>query len=480
MPVTTAKQKVALIVFGLILGLALLEVMLRIGGFIFTSFQERANLCSLQKKDSYVIMCLGESTTALGGEYAYPRQLEEVLNETDIGVKFSVLNKGIPGTTTTEIVSLLEYNLNTYEPDMVTAMIGINEAFEIGDYENTRPAKVKLFFRGFRTYKLAKLLWEHIVYKVREMKRSFFSEREEGGNEPLLELESQAVNAGSYESYVELALSYRYHWECEKAEETFKKAIAINPDIDTAYTELGEMYIWLEREQEAEEMCIKAIEVNPENDVAYGDLAWLREVKGKLSEAEELYKKAFGLNPHNNFAFSHLVARYMEKRRFKKAEELCQKVIEVNPRNDQAWGALAHCYQKEGKLNLAKEYFQKAVELRSLYYHPLVMRNYQRLKEIVTGRNIPLVCVQYPMRKLEHLKRMLPDQSGIVFVDNEKIFKEAVRRDGYKEYFMDNFAGDFGHCNAKGHRLLAENIAAAIFGEVFDIKPEKNFRHEVR
>ncbi len=53
-------------------------------------------------------MCLGESTTALGGRYSYPRQLENVLNERNTGIKFSVINKGIAATDTTMIASLLE------------------------------------------------------------------------------------------------------------------------------------------------------------------------------------------------------------------------------------------------------------------------------------------------------------------------------------------------------------------------------------
>lgn len=52
-------------------------------------------------------------------------------------------------------------------------------------------------------------------------------------------------------------------------------------------------------------------------------------------------------------------------------------------------------------------------------------------------------------------------------MDNEAIFKKAIFRDGYKEYFRDMFAGDFGHCTVKGNNLLAKNIADVILKELF-------------
>jgi hypothetical protein len=78
--------------------------------------------------------------------------------------------------------------------------------------------------------------------------------------------------------------------------------------------------------------------------------------------------------------------------------------------------------------------------------------------------------VQYPVRNIEPLKRMFKEETGdsIIFVDNEKIFKDVIRKEGYKEYFGDMFGGDFGHCTQKGNMLLAENIASVILKKYFN------------
>jgi hypothetical protein len=57
---------------------------------------------------------------------------------------------------------------------------------------------------------------------------------------------------------------------------------------------------------------------------------------------------------------------------------------------------------------------------------------------------------------------------GIIFVYNERVFKEALMRGRYEDYFADRFAGDFGHGTPKGNRLLAENIANTILKECFN------------
>jgi hypothetical protein len=116
---------------------------------------------------------------------------------------------------------------------------------------------------------------------------------------------------------------------------------------------------------------------------------------------------------------------------------------------------------------LADEYFGKAESIRSRGYKPMTKRNYRRLKEVLDERGIRLVCMQYPMRSLSPLKAMFDDPKGVIFVDNEAVFKDAVKQGSYDEYFSDMFAGDFGHCTAKGNRLLATNSADAILRECF-------------
>jgi tetratricopeptide (TPR) repeat protein len=258
-----------------------------------------------------------------------------------------------------------------------------------------------------RTYKLTRLLWLHIKVKTRELGLSYL---------PIIRLK---------EAYAEPLPS----------EDTLKKAIELNPKNDKAYLRLGWCYQKQGRPFQAADAFRKAMELNPKNDPVYIGLGWSYQKQGNLSQAEDVLRKA----------------------------------IELNPENDLPYRGCSALYEAMGKTELAREYANKANSLRSRYYVPVTVNNYRKLKEVLTKRGIRLVCVQYPMRSIEPLKKIFEDdKAGIIFVDNEKIFRDAVKKDKNSVYFRDMFAGDFGHCTDKGNRLLAENIANAILKEVFN------------
>ena len=138
------QQKIILIVFGVCLFIILLEAGLRAGGFIISSLQEYRNWRSIKQKGQCRILCLGESTTA--GQY--PVYLEEILNQCNIGLKFSVIDKGAPSKNSTYILRQLPYNLDKYNPDMVVVMMGINDGTTRIPYEEICDSKVSMFFKS--------------------------------------------------------------------------------------------------------------------------------------------------------------------------------------------------------------------------------------------------------------------------------------------------------------------------------------------
>ena len=81
---------------------------------------------------------------------------------------------------------------------------------------------------------------------------------------------------------------------------------------------------------------------------------------------------------------------------------------------------------------------------------------------MVLGRGIKLMFVQYPLRKVDALKRSIQLRNRVFFIENDEIFKKALQKGQYEYYFEDRFAGDFGHCTPHGNFLLAQNVAQAI------------------
>jgi tetratricopeptide (TPR) repeat protein len=437
-------------------------------------------------------MCLGESTTAVGGKSSYPYKLEEILNSRNIGIKFSVINKGVGGIDSTFILSHLEENLNRYTPDMVMTLMGINDR-GIKYYEGISGSDTSLINK-FRIYKLIRIIWKDFMDKFK--KEGFYTSKKHTEDivlpsnislknpyateqVSLIQVDKAAkepaeLTSGDSKSYVDLADFYIKEKRLKEAGEALKKALELNPNNDNAYLK---MTVYLEEigrpPKETEEYFKKALEINPNNDGAYIGLGHYYNAQKSLKEAEETLKKLYDLSQDGaiiEMACLELGGVYIQQRNYSQAKEFFEKAININPHNDRPYRSLAVLYGGIGQYDTAQEYFIKAERLREQYSTPSMTRNsYRRLKQILDRRGIKLVCAQYPMRSIEPLKRIFdPDEcQEVIFMDNEKIFKDALKNTSYKEYFQDMFAGDFGHCTHKGNQLIAENIANVILREVF-------------
>ncbi len=578
-------QGLALIAFGLLLASLIIEMAIRIGGFAFLSSQESRNKISIQKKGAYRIMCLGESTTALGGDESYPAQLEEILNRNNKGIIFSVINKGVPGTNTPRILAQLEANINKYKPDMVVAMMGINDYATHIPYADGVQNKFLKKVRFLRIRNLIKMVASRIDVKKREVRKWLDYSRSERSLKKSIKLRPEDESG-----YVALGLFYKNHEELKKAEEVLQKVLAMNPDSEdaglvlgwvygseqkfaeaetvlerviqsnpknagaysllgwvyrsqgknekgeeivkkavelnpgsatalkelrqlyeregktdefeedmknmidsdpkneSAYLELGLFYESQKRFDAAEEMFKKVTAVNPRNETAYFELGWIYKNRKKFDTAEEMFGKVAALNPKNESAYLELGWLYKSQKRFDMAEEAFKKAIALNPKCDMGYVELRWIYETQKQSGMAKQMYNKAKELNPKDMVPfneiryvdahgdtireddgfVTSNNYRELKRILDKRGIRLVCVQYPVRNAEPLREIFRDEGGVIFVDNEKIFKEALKNGRKEEYFLDMFGGDFGHCTRKGNTLLANNIAEVILKEEFN------------
>lgn len=415
MPKTSIKQKIILVAGGLFLSIVLLETGMRLAGGIFLFLQEQRNKVSFREKNEYRIMCLGESTTAFRAGDSWPDQLEELLNNKNVGIKFTVINKGVIGIDTAAVAAKIEKDLDKYNPDMVIAMLGVNDSLGTVLYKNNFQTKIVMLIKNLRVYKLAKFLGFSGDCEINPLKkrldRDFYKENKK-------------------------------HIFCR------------GEDIAARVQKMRD----LKKYEDAEKMLEKAIKNNPENEELYVILGecWLH--SGKINELERMIYNALEINPKFEPAYTALGMYYRQENKIDKIYALAEKIAKEEINNDRLHGFVAISYLEQKKYEKAKRYFKKANKFRLKYYNPSTKYNYKKIKEIVISRGIKLVCMQYPMRDVESLKKLLDWPKDVIFVDNKKVFEMAVEYGKYEDYFMDNFGGDFGHCTFKGNRLLVENI----------------------
>lgn len=266
--------------------------------------------------------------------------------------------------------------------------------------------------------------------------------------------------------YVSLGIEYINRGDYDKFEQLAKKAIALNPRNDSAYSQLGRVYFWQKKGHRAVQMCLKALELNPNNIESLSNLGQSYQAWGRWEEAEEFYQRILDIQPGHHI-LTNLINGYLRRKEFTKAEEICLNNLRACPRNPRVLGAVVFLYDSLGKEELVRIYSEQLREISTACFNKDTARAYQRAREITQNNRCALLCMQYPMLNIQPMKGIFGKNQNVIFVDNEQIFKDAVRHGAFSEYFHDNFGGDFGHCTRKGNRLLAEHLAEILLNRCF-------------
>lgn len=142
-------KRLALAPIGLLLALLMLEGGLQIGAF-FLGRSKRGELPVAWVTGNLRVLCLGDSNTyglwlERREEEAYPQQLEALWNQRVAAPKLEVLNLGFPGTNSSRLVRDLPHLFQTFDPDIVVVMVGVNDfwtvPFPIDEAQESRPQK---------------------------------------------------------------------------------------------------------------------------------------------------------------------------------------------------------------------------------------------------------------------------------------------------------------------------------------------------
>jgi lysophospholipase L1-like esterase len=118
----------ALVLLGFFAALILLEAGLQASSWLLRSATERPE--ATWAADSVRVLCLGDSNTFglhLERDQAYPRQLEALWNDSMSPPTLDVVNFGYPGTNSSRLLRDIDSILDTFMPNIVVIMVGVND-----------------------------------------------------------------------------------------------------------------------------------------------------------------------------------------------------------------------------------------------------------------------------------------------------------------------------------------------------------------
>ncbi|HNW45101.1 MAG TPA: tetratricopeptide repeat protein [Elusimicrobiales bacterium] len=160
------KGKVAALLAGVVFALLLLEAGLRCFGYLY----KKTHSLAVSPAGAVTVLCLGDSfTVGLGApaEKSYPAQLQDALNKKKPGPAFRVVNGGVIGQNTSELLSKLQADLDSLRPHAVVVMTALSNGWNLRGFQRAQ-GKRGAFVRireylarssGFRFYKLMGTDW---------------------------------------------------------------------------------------------------------------------------------------------------------------------------------------------------------------------------------------------------------------------------------------------------------------------------------
>ena len=459
-PKTSLAQRIVLILLGCFLAIVVLEGLLRLGGFVLALRQEWGNRSAFSSAEGYRILCIGESTT-FGGEGSYPSQLEEILNAASENKKnFKVINKGIPGVGSEHIINEVPKWLNEYQPQVVVAMIGINDHVVWVPFTKPNSDPWTRFIGNSRVYKLLFWLRNSLARRLKSWNTIKSSDPKPLAGDAAQTVQLPDVDPPKDKDNFELTMD-----ALKSAPEYFKKIYGVAQVLaatgDLAGSEkLVRQILEMDVDPLLIEFCRKKL----------ADLLWFQR---KYEDLTELLGERLRGNPNDPYAIDFII-RLCSK---SSAEVLVRKMIglliDEFPQTIAYYDIYSGCLGEASKDGESAAAFnEKARQLRRQFVNPMTKRSYARLIDVVSQRHLPLVAVQYPLRDVSDLAQMIESlgtEARVYFVDNRPSFRKAVGESTYNSLFTDRFAGDFGHCTPEGNKLLAENIAQVIIQELLKL-----------
>ncbi len=431
-PGPSRPQRLALIAFGLGLALLVIELGLRLGGAALWRQQHTLNAVPTKlDPDRVVVLCIGESTTALGGRDAYPRQLQKILERRDPDHDFVVLNEGRAATTSSLILQRLPKLLKTYRPDVVISMMGVNDhRFGLADAAGPLPAWQERL-ASLRVVKLFRLLSEHLSNRL-------------GLRAPPPPRSTEATpTVPRFDSLLlEAALKAR--------QRGLDPATALQEQIEITLRDLEIR----PRDSEKREALVLVLSTRGQAEKAW-KLATTAPVGAEVSDAVLIWvaERLLEESTRNERRGSPREARRWLRRALKILPPSHARHL-----RDRIQAALV---QVEGQGRSVPSFAARQQDLLPA----TTADNYARLARLLESRGIALVAVQYPRWPVQPLASILEQFPQTRIVDNQFNFELPILSEGYWALFNDRFAGDFGHMTPRGAGILAEQIATTLLDQ---------------
>lgn len=189
-----------------------------------------------------------------------------------------------------------------------------------------------------------------------------------------------AINPNFAEAYNNLGNTLREQELYGDAEHCFKRAVLIKPELANAYFNLGYMLKEQGRLNEAIENFNKGLKFKPDVAIIYRDLGYALFQSGQHEAAKQVITKGLALNPDFADFHSFMGNIHWHENELDEAVVCYQRALSIQPDYAEVHSNLGKVFQVQGRPDQATACFRKALEINpdSPYLHHDLGMAYQK------------------------------------------------------------------------------------------------------
>ena len=436
------------------------------------------------------ILCLGESTTATTApiDFSWPAQLQGILDKSLGHGAVSVINAGRSATNTNAILIRLPGLLERYQPQVVVAMMGVNDP----EWYGIAPKRGwwASAFYALRVVRAARYLfhesskalrdappdeddprWTKAIAEAGLLSRLGRFDRARAVLEPVLKIPGLSAH------FREVTRAFRQFGDQRAAAQADLLAAGASSSQSRYGLEWDRLTSEM-RYREADALTRRVLRRSPKDHEALRLLANSLMRQERFDEAQAALDASLANAPKDwavrRALLPALIAKDLRSGRLEEArrkEEGFNRESGAGPdsadnlsQDEWLQEKLMQFEMKAGRTAAAERRLERitgepTVAVAELPELEVTKRNELKLREILQERGIRFFAMQYPRRDPRQLEKIFEPAGGVSIIDNRVNFNRELDRLPAYALFIDLFAGDFGHCTARGNELIARNVA---------------------
>jgi tetratricopeptide (TPR) repeat protein len=284
----------------------------------------------------------------------------------------------------------------------------------------------------------------------------------------------------------------------------FKKAIELEPNNSHNYNGMGQVYFKQKINLTEAAKCFKkAVEINPQDPDSYINLGQLYSEEYKADQAITWFKQGIKINPESAKNYLGIGDVYFLNQNYPEAlkwffKSLKIQALRMEPSAWEIYYKIGLIYQLQKKFNQAIKFYRPALKLEpncSSIVEPRIFAcqkqeslgtfsvpdprdegkkvenlppleawlasDLEEIIKIAESRHIKVILMAHPSGinidkyHCSWLLKDIAEKQHIPFIDNQVIFKDLNPNENY-------MATDGGHPNAKGYKVIAQNLSEEI------------------